>query len=113
MNNTFLAPSGSVSRATSAAAALLLASASALAQSPADAYNYSRTVAYTYYLPTDGAKNGLLASETVGPDDPYNCSVTTYDYDAYGNRTSVSVANCAGASGSKLFATRATTATYA
>lgn len=62
----------------------------ASAQTPPDPYSYSRVVAYTY----DAA--GRVATETVEPDNPALCVLTTYGYDAYGNKSSATVANCAG-----------------
>lgn len=35
------------------------------AQTPSNAYSYSRTSSFSYYQPSDGAKNGLLQSETI------------------------------------------------
>ncbi|MDR7335406.1 RHS repeat-associated core domain-containing protein [Roseateles asaccharophilus] len=64
--------------------------APASAQTPADPYNYSRSVAYTY----DAADRVL--TETVEPDNPALCVRTTYGYDAWGNKNSTTVANCAG-----------------
>jgi len=45
---------------------------------------------------------GLLVREVVEPDRPQDCLSTTYTYDTYGNKTAVSTAACAGASGTTL-----------
>jgi RHS repeat-associated protein len=42
---------------------------------------------------------GVLVKEVVEPDSPNDCLQTSYTLDAYGNRTGVSTAACAGASG--------------
>ena len=47
------------------------------------------------------------------PASPALCITTTYDYDAYGNRSSAVAANCAGASGAAVFASRSASTTYA
>ena len=90
-----------------------LAAAGAQAQAPANPYSYSRTSSYTYYQPADGAKAGLLKSETVEPGNAPSCVSTTYDYDGYGNRKQTTVANCAGAAGRALFDSRSGSTTYA
>jgi RHS repeat-associated protein len=74
---------------------------------PADPSSYSRTSAFEYDPTT-----GLLVSETVEPDIPSLCVKTTYIYDAYGNKTSATTANCASASGSAIFTTRANSSTF-
>ena len=80
----------------------------AQAQTPANPYSYSRAVAYTY----DAA--GRVATETVEPDNPALCVLTTYGYDAYGNKNSTIVANCAGAIPTRQqFVTRTAGADYA
>src|SRR5580765_5916091 len=63
----------------------------AQAQVPANPYNYSRTTSFTY----DAA--GRVSSQTVEPGNAASCVVTSYGYDAYGNKTSVTTANCANA----------------
>lgn len=45
---------------------------------------------------------GLLVKEVVEPDRPQDCLSTSYGYDAYGNKQSVSTSACAGASGDTL-----------
>lgn len=45
---------------------------------------------------------GLLVREVIEPERPQDCLSTTYTYDSYGNRATVSAAACAGASGSTL-----------
>ncbi len=88
----------------------LLASAAGTAQ--ADPYTITRTSSFTYYTAADGAKNGLLASETVEPDLPQLCVTTAHDYDSFGHKTSTATSNCAGASGRALFTTRSATSSY-
>lgn len=87
----------------------------ALLASPATAqtaYTGSRTSSFTYYTAADGAKNGLIATETVEPDNPQLCTTTTHTYDSYGNKVSATTANCAGATGRALFAARAASSAY-
>lgn len=79
----------------------------------ADPYDQTRTSAFTYYGAADGLKSGLLKTETVEPDVASLCVVSTHDYDASGNKVSVSTANCTGAGGRAVFTTRGTTSTYA
>jgi RHS repeat-associated protein len=81
-------------------------------------YDQTRTSSFTYFGSSDGAKNGLLRSEIVEPltsatPNPQLCVVTTYDYDAYGNKVSASAANCVGATGNAVFATRGSSSAYA
>lgn len=92
----------------------LWAATSAQAQGTpvADPYSQTRTSAFTYYGAADGVKNGLLKTETVEPDAANLCVQTTHSYDAYGNKVSVSTANCAGASGRALFTSRTSTSTF-
>ncbi len=45
---------------------------------------------------------GLLVKEVMEPDLPQDCLSTTYSYDDYGNKQTVSTAACAGAAGSTL-----------
>jgi YD repeat-containing protein len=45
---------------------------------------------------------GLLSKEIVEPDRPNDCLQSTYSYDSFGNKTSVSTSACAGATGSTL-----------
>jgi RHS repeat-associated protein len=86
---------------------LALVATAAWSQAVGTPYSYSRTSSFTYQ------SNGLLASETVEPDLAQQCVTTSYTYDAYGNKTGSSTANCAGASGLALFDTRASSSTYA
>lgn len=67
----------------------------------------TRTSAFEYDTAT-----GILKAEIVEPDQADFCVRTEYVLDAYGNRTSTSVKNCTGASGSASFTTRTTTASY-
>ena len=76
-------------------------------------YDQSRTSSFTYFVAADGAKAGLLKTETIEPGNAQLCVTTTYDYDGYGNKKVASTANCAGATGNALFASRASTSTYA
>jgi YD repeat-containing protein len=43
--------------------------------------------------------SGLLSKEVVEPDSPNDCLQTSYTYDTFGNKTGVTTAACAGASG--------------
>lgn len=79
----------------------------AQAQVPSNVYSYSRSSSFAY-----DATTGLLTSETVEPDNPNLCVTTTYQYDAYGNKTIATTANCAGASGRALFTSRASSSTF-
>ncbi|MDT9002466.1 hypothetical protein RQP53_24555, partial [Paucibacter sp. APW11] len=74
-----------------AVASLLVVQAQA--QAPSNIYSYSRTSSFSYY--SSGANKGLLQSETVEPDNAQLCVVTSYDYDAYGNKKQATTANCA------------------
>lgn len=76
-------------------------------------YSDTRTSRFSYYVAADGAKRGLLKSETIEPDSPQLCVSTTYDYDAYGNKVSATTANCSGASGRALFDQRSSSSVYA
>ncbi|TDK59545.1 RHS repeat domain-containing protein, partial [Sapientia aquatica] len=78
------------------------------AQTPANVYSYSRSSSFTY-----DPVNGLLLTETVEPNNPQLCVLTTYLYDSFGNKQSTTTANCPGATGQALFASRASTSTYA
>ena len=96
--------------------ALLGGFAVLVAASPAHAqatYDQSRTSSFTYFVATDGAKAGLLKTETIEPNNTQLCVTTTYDYDAYGNKKIATTANCSGASGNALFASRSSASTYA
>jgi len=93
-------------------AALSIAGA-AQAQVPPNSYSYSRTSSFTYFGTADGAKAGLLKSETVEPDYAQLCVVTSYGYDSFGNRVSATTANCAGAIDLAQFTSRTSTNTYA
>jgi hypothetical protein len=66
---------------------------SAQAQVPPDPYNYSRASSFTYRA------DGLLQSQTVEPNNPNLCVLTTYGYDGTGNRNSAKTENCTGYSG--------------
>jgi hypothetical protein len=79
--------------------AIVLSALTAAGALHAQTLTATRTSAFSYYGSSDGAKAGLLKSETVEPDTAQLCVTTTYDYDAYGNKASASTANCSGASG--------------
>jgi RHS repeat-associated protein len=78
----------------------------------ADPYSYSRSSGFSYYSAADGAANGLLKTETIEPNNAQVCAATTYTYDAYGNKSAASTANCGGATGRSLFPTRSQSTTY-
>ena len=59
----------------------------------------TRASSFTY----DSA-SGLLLTETVEPSDPQTGVVTTYVYDAFGNKLSATTANIAGATGNAVIA---------
>lgn len=82
----------------------------AQAQAP---FDQSRTSTFTYYQAADGVKNGLLRTETVEPNDPQLCVTTTYTYDANGNRTGATSANCGVVTGTAAFPSRNSTSTFA
>lgn len=73
---------------------LLLGLSTSLVSLPAQATTATRTSAFEYD-PT----SGLLVKEIIEPDDPNLCLVTTYAYDAYGNKTGSTTRNCNGSSG--------------
>ena len=90
-----------------ALATALGATPSAQAQVPADPYSYSRTTSYSY-----DAK-GRLQTETIEPDTPAWCVVSTHGYDAWGNRNTTTQANCAGAVPTRQqFASRTSSVNY-
>src|SRR6267143_5075432 len=75
----------------------------------------TRTSAFEYDPAT-----GLLTKEIIEPDNSTLCLVTTYVYDAYGNKTSATTRNCNGSSsealaptGDAVFSTRTSTAAFA
>jgi RHS repeat-associated protein len=74
--------------ATVAVAATLLFSSSPRAA------QLTRTSAFDY-----DAATGLLTKEIVEPGDSQLCVVTTYAYDAYGNKTGSTTRNCNGSAG--------------
>ena len=88
---------------------LLMSCEGVSAQNP---FDQIRTSSFTYFGLADGAKSGLLRSETIEPGNPQLCVTTTYDYDPYGNKSSATTSNCPGASGDALFAQRASITTY-
>jgi RHS repeat-associated protein len=61
----------------------------------------TRTSAFTYNPTT-----GLLTGETVEPTLAQLCQTTSYTYDGFGNKTGATTANCSGATGTAVFATR-------
>lgn len=68
----------------------------------------TRTSAFTYSSTT-----GLLASETIEPTQAQLCQTTSYTYDGFGNKTGATTANCTGATGTAVFATRTSTSSTA
>ncbi len=101
-------------------AALIAALSSTLAhaqsQPVAAQFNYTRTSAFTYYVQSDGALEGLLKSETIEPDNGALCVATTYTYDSYGNRNGSTTSPCSGASTpstTSSFGSRGSTMTFA
>jgi RHS repeat-associated protein len=66
----------------------------AVAQTPADAYNYARTVSIERDPVT-----GFVMAEVLQPDHPQLCLRTEYSYDAYGNRRVVLQRHCASTTG--------------
>lgn len=76
----------------------------AMAQVPADPYNYSQTVSFER-----DAATGLVTAEIVQPNHPQLCLRTEYTYDAFGNRRTTTQRNCTGATGTALFTTRVQT----
>lgn len=70
-------------------------------------YTITRSSSFEY----DSA-SGLLTRETVEPGSPQECVQTTYAYDNWGNRTTTTVSNCAGAAGDATFVSRSSTTQY-
>jgi YD repeat-containing protein len=68
----------------------------------------TRTSAFEY-----DASTGLLVKEIIEPDNAALCLVTTYTYDAYGNKVSATTSNCSGATGDAVFTSRASTTSFA
>ena len=60
---------------------------------PAHSDTLTRTSSFEYDA------SGLLSKEVIEPDSANDCLQTSYTYDGYGNKTGVSTAACAGASG--------------
>jgi RHS repeat-associated protein len=88
----------------------LLASLLFSSQIAAQVLTATRSSSFTYNA------QGLLLTETIEPDSPQSCLVTTYGYDGYGNKNSISTQPCAGATGSAIASAatpRTATATYA
>ncbi|OYY93773.1 MAG: hypothetical protein B7Y41_09905 [Hydrogenophilales bacterium 28-61-23] len=82
---------------------------------PTEAATATRTSAFEY-----DPVNGLLTKEIVEPDSPDLCLVTTYQYDAYGNKTASTTRNCNGGTGEAaaptgdaVFQARTSTTSYA
>ena len=79
------------------------------AQVPSNPFSYSRGSSFGY-----DATSGLLNAETVEPNNIASCVLTTYLHDAYGNKTSVTTANCSGSVPTRQqFAPRTNTTSYA
>jgi RHS repeat-associated protein len=74
---------------------IVAAWAAALALAPAAAQADTKVRASSFEYDA----NGLLIKEVVEPDSPNDCLQTSYGYDGYGNKVSVSTSACAGASG--------------
>jgi RHS repeat-associated protein len=85
----------------------LLSARDAAAQVPSNPYDYTRTTTFQYNA------NGTLSAQIIEPSNASNCSVTAYGYDAYGNKTSTTIANCTGASGQALFTSRTNSEAFA
>ncbi len=88
------------------ALACTLTGSLALAQLPTNPSSYSRTSAFEYDPTT-----GLLTKETVEPGAASGV-VTSYQYDAYGNRKSATTSNYTGATGTAVFTSRTSSMTY-
>lgn len=73
---------------------LALALAAGALPTEVSAETLTRTSAFQY-----DAATGLLVKEIIEPDNASLCLVTTYAYDAYGNKTSATTRNCNGSSG--------------
>jgi RHS repeat-associated protein len=89
---------------------LSLAALFIVTNSTAQTLTATRASSFTY------TSQGLLLTETIEPDSPNSCLVTTYGYDGYGNKNSISTQPCAGATGSAIASAatpRTATATYA
>lgn len=86
---------------------LTLCIPAANAQVPTDPFNYSRTTTFTYDVNT-----GRVATETIEPNNAPSCVLTTFGYDAYGNRTSVTTTNCPGAAPAASFTSRTVSKGY-
>jgi RHS repeat-associated protein len=105
--------SGAAVRARHALAMFsFIAAGAAHAQVPSNPFDYARASSFSYFGASDGAKNGLLKSETVEPGNPQLCVTTTYDYDAYGNKYIATTANCAAATSSAMFVQRTSSSTF-
>lgn len=89
------------------AAAALTLSLLCLSSTWAQNITQTRSSSFSYLA------SGMLATETIEPDTPNLCVVTTHSYDSYGNKAGASTSNCAGATGLALFDTRASSATFA
>ena len=79
----------------------------ALAQTPADPYNYSRTVT----IERDPA-TGWTTAEVQQPGHPQLCLRTEYAYDNFGNRRQTTQRHCTGATGVAQITTRVHTAEH-
>ena len=73
----------------------------------------SRTSSFTCCEAGDGVPNRLLKTETVEPGNAQLCVTTIYTCDRYGDKASVSTANCDGATGNALFTSRAGNSAFA
>lgn len=80
-----------------ASLALIGTHSSAQAQAITNPNNITRVSSFEYSTVT-----GLLIQEVIEPDSPQSCLITSHNYDNFGNKTSVTTAACAGASGQTL-----------
>ena len=80
---------------------LAVATLASIAVSSAWAASATRISSFEYH-----ATSGLLTKETIEPDHPERCLVTTYVQDAYGNNRSATTSSCAGASGTTAIVSR-------
>jgi RHS repeat-associated protein len=86
---------------------LVLAASFMMAVPVYAAISATRTSAFEY----DPA-SGLLTKEVIEPDNANLCLVTTYAYDAFGNKTSATTSNCSGASGDAVIESRTSSTAY-
>lgn len=78
----------------------------AQAQVPANPLDYSRSTTYEYDA------NGQVVKQTIEPDSPASCFVTSATFDSFGNVAAKTTSKCAGATGRAAIATRTTKLSY-